>query len=46
MVSLSIMTEMIFLFEALRGNPTMKSMEIESHFQVAISSGLSSPTGH
>jgi len=33
------------LFKAEGGNPMMKSIEIESHFQMDISRGLSSPSG-
>jgi len=33
-------------FKAKRGNPMMKSILIESHFQVGIFNSLNSPTGH
>ena len=46
LVSQSIITEMKFFFGVEKDNPLTKSIEIESHFQVGISKGLSSPTGH
>jgi len=43
--SLSTITKIVFFLEAKRGNPKMKSIEIESHFQVEIFSSLNSLTG-
>jgi len=43
-VSLSTRTQIAFFLEAERSNPIIKSINIESHFQVGISKGLSSPT--
>ena len=45
LVSLSTMTKIAFFLEAERGNPMMKSIEIESHFQVGTSSSPNCPTG-
>jgi len=42
LVSLSTITQIAFFLEAEMGNPMMKSIEMESHFQVGISNGLSS----
>jgi len=36
-VSRLTITQIAFFFETERGNPVMKSIEIESHFQVGIS---------
>ena len=33
------------LFQSIRGNLTIQSMEIQSHLQVEISNGLNSPIG-
>jgi len=46
LVSLSTMTQIAFFFEAERGNPIIKSIEIKFHFYVGISKGLNSPIGH
>jgi len=44
LISLSTITQMTFLLEIDRGNPMMRSIEIESHFYVGISNNLSSST--
>ena len=46
LVRLSTTTQLAFFLEAEMGNPMMKSIEIESHFQVGIASGLNPPMGH
>jgi len=44
-MSVSTISQMTFPFEAKRGNPMMKSIEIESHFNVKISKGHNSHVG-
>jgi len=37
---------MAFFLDAVRVNAIIKTIEMESHFHVGVSNGLSSPTGH
>jgi len=39
-------SQMTFFLEVKKAKPVMKSIEIESHVQVGISKGHSSPTGY
>ena len=46
LVNISTITQITFFFEAERGNPITKSIKIVSYFNLGISKGLNSPTGH